>query len=137
MGRFCVLCERTRPNEAFGGKGRRARICRACRAIPREKQDALLHEREIRGLLEQSRISEKNLARLRTLARSKNARIAALAAVVLEVALVAPYRRSRIGMLARERLGVLKRMEEAGLILPRPVCADTDPHLVDPPASLD
>jgi hypothetical protein len=93
--------------------------------MPREKQDALLHEREIRGFLEQSRISEKNLPRLRTLARSKNARIAELAAVVLEAASVAPYRRRRIGTLARERRDVLKRMEEAGLIW-RIVCPEFD-----------
>ena len=49
LGRFCILCERVRPNEAFGGKGRRARICRQCRRLPRDQQDALLHEREILG----------------------------------------------------------------------------------------
>lgn len=49
LGRFCILCERVRPNEAFGGKSRRARICRQCRRLPR---DALLHEREILGWYE-------------------------------------------------------------------------------------
>jgi hypothetical protein len=132
MGRFCILCGRTRPNEAFGGKGRRARTCSKCRAMPREKQDALLQEREIRRYLEQSRISEKNLSRLRTLARSNNTRIAELAAVVLEVASVAPYRRRRIGTLARERRDVLKRMEEAGLIWSSVCCElDADPDVPD------
>jgi hypothetical protein len=70
MGRFCILCARIRPNETFGGKGERARICRKCRSLPREKQDALKHEHEILGFLAQSHVSDKNIARLRTLAQS-------------------------------------------------------------------
>ena len=85
MGRFCILCSRITPNEAFGGKGERARVCRKCRRMPREKRDAQLREREILGFLEQSHISPKNLARLRALRRPENPRIADLACVVLEV----------------------------------------------------
>ena len=132
MGRFCILCGRSPPNGAFGGKGRRARICRKCRGMPREKQDELLHEREICGFLEQSHISKKNVARLRTLAQSGNAHTAGLAAVVLEVALVAPYRRRRIRNLARERRDLLKRMVAAGFIR-----EDTDPIDIDPGAAWD
>jgi hypothetical protein len=64
----------------------RTRICRTCRRLPREKRDAVLHEREILGLLEQSHISTKNLARLGVLGRSKNNRIAVLAQLVIDVA---------------------------------------------------
>lgn len=135
MGRFCILCESIRPNEAFGGKGERARICRKCRRMPREKQDALKHEGEVRGFLEQSHISEKNVARLRALASSRNTRIANLAALLLEVAMVTPYRRRRIRNLARERRDVLTRMEQAGLILPLPACEETDPPDIDPVAA--
>ena|ERR1039457_957195 len=135
MGRFCILCESIRPNEAFGGKGERARICRKCRRIPREKQDALKHEREIHGFVEQSHISKKNVARLRALASSSNTRIANLAALVLEAAIVTPYRRRRIRTLARQRRDVLTRMEQAGLILPLPAWEETDPHDIDPVAA--
>jgi hypothetical protein len=127
MGRFCILCAAIRPNEAFGGKGRRARICRKCRRLPREQQAALLNENEMHGFLEQSHISKKNVARLRTLAQSDNERIAKLAAVMLEVARFAPYRHHRTRNLARERHDVLRRMEEVGLILPRPVWEDAVP----------
>jgi hypothetical protein len=65
-----------RLKHADGGKGERARICRKCRRMPREKRDALMREREILGFLEQSHISPKNLVRLRTLGRSENTRIA-------------------------------------------------------------
>jgi hypothetical protein len=101
--RFCILCACIRPNEAFGGKGERARICRKCRSLPRENQEALKHEHEVPGFLEQSRISEKNIARLRTLPRSENPRTAELACLMLEVAVVTPHRRRRIRTLARLR----------------------------------
>jgi hypothetical protein len=95
--------------------------------MPREKRDALLREREILGFLEQSRISPKNLARLRALRRSENPRIADLACLlVLEVGAVTPYRRWRIRTLARESRDVLKRMEELGLIMPLPPPEDMD-----------
>jgi hypothetical protein len=60
MGRFCILCARTRPNEVFGGKGERARICRWCRRLPRTMRVALKCEQEILGFLEQSHVSHQN-----------------------------------------------------------------------------
>lgn len=137
MGRLCIVCTTVRPNEVFGGKGRRARICRKCRQLPHEQQEALLNQNEIQGFLEQSHISKKNIARLHSLAQSENARIVKLAIVVLEVALFAPYRRRRIRNLAREHRDVLTRMEEVGLILPRPVLEDTDPYDDNPFATWD
>lgn len=137
MGRFCILCATIRPNEAFGGKGRRGRICRECRRLPRKQQDALLIENEIRGFLEQSHISKKNVTRLRTLAQSEDERIARLAAVMLEVARFAPHRRRRIRNLARKRRDVLRRMEEVGLVLPQLVWEDTDTCDENPFAAWD
>lgn len=133
MGRFCILCAHIRPNEDFGGKGERARICRSCRSIPRAQREALKHEREILGFLEQSRISDKNIARLRTPVQSDNGRIADLAACVLAVAQAAPYRRRRIRILARQHRDVLKRMEAVGLLLPTTPQEDSDPD--DPAAA--
>jgi sugar phosphate isomerase/epimerase len=135
LGRFCILCEHIRPNEAFGGKGRRARICRRCRQLPREQQDRLLHEREILGFLGQSHISDKNAARLRALAGSADALIAGLATLVRDVATVAPYRHRRIRTLVQQRRDLLKRMEIARLILPRTEWEDCDPDDSDPVAA--
>jgi sugar phosphate isomerase/epimerase len=135
LGRLCIPCERIRPNEAFGGKGRRACICRKCRQLPREQQDRLLHEREIRGFLGQSHISDKNITRLRALAGSADARIAGIATLVRDVAAVAPYRRRRIRILARQRRDLLRRMEVARLILPRTEWEDCDSGDVDPVAA--
>jgi len=135
LGRLCILCSRIKPNEAFGGKGERARICRKCRRMPREKRDAVLHEREILGFLDQSHISPRNLARLRVLGRSENTLIANLAHLVLDVGAATPYRRRRIRTLARERRDILKRMEEVGLIMPLPRAEDVDHYDIDPVAA--
>jgi sugar phosphate isomerase/epimerase len=103
--------------------------------MPREKRDALMREREILGFLEQSHISPRNLERLRALARSQNTRIADLAHLVLDVGAATPHRRRRIRILARERRDILKRMEEAGLIMPLPPPDDMDPYDIDPVAA--
>jgi len=103
--------------------------------MPREKRDAILHEREILGFLEQSHISSKNLARLRALGRSKYTRIANLAHLVLDVGAAAPYRRRRMRTLARERRDILKQMEEIGLIVPLPPAEDMDHYDINPVAA--
>lgn len=54
MGRFCVLCARMRPNEVFGGKGERARICRWCCRLPRTRRDTLKYEHKIIIILAQA-----------------------------------------------------------------------------------
>lgn len=132
MGRFCILCQHVRPNEAFGGKGRRVRICRKCRRLPRDRQDALLQEREIRTFLGQSHISHKNTARLRALAGSADEHIADLARLVLDVAAVAPHRRRRIRTLAQQHRDLLRRMEGAGLFLLRTEWDGSEPNDTDP-----
>jgi len=136
MGRFCILCARVRPNEAFGGKGERARICRQCRHLPQARRDAVKYEHEILRFLEQSHVSDKNLAQLRALASSQDSRVANLAAVVLDVSVATPYRRRRFRILARQRRDLLKRMEKWGLILPAASLDDTDP-CIDSAAAWD
>jgi hypothetical protein len=104
--------------------------------MPREKRDAVLHQQEIRGFLDQSHISPKNLARLRVLGRSENTQIATLAHLVFDVGATTPYRRQRIRVLARERRDILQRMEEIGLIMPLPPVLDAmDPDDIDPVAA--
>jgi hypothetical protein len=74
-------------------------------------------EQEVFGYLEQSHISDKNLHRLRTLAASVQPRIRELAAIVLAVAEVKPYRKRRLKVLARERPDLLDALERTGLIM--------------------
>jgi len=69
--------------------------------------------------------------------RARCTRIAHLAHVVLDVGAATPYRRRRIRTLARERRDILKRMEEVGLIMPRPPAEKMDHDDIDPMAAWD
>lgn len=85
--------------------------------MPRIERDSIEQEEEIFGFLKQSHISDKNVARLKVLAASAYQRVAELAAIVLEVAQVKPYKKRRLKILAKERKDLLLRLEETGLIL--------------------
>ena len=117
MGHYCRICGSTRPNEAFSGKGHRTHVCKECNRLPKADRDEMEQEDEIFGFLKQSHISEKNIARLKVLVSSENPRIAELANIVLEVALVRPYKNRRLKVLARERKDLLRKLDETGLIL--------------------
>ena len=84
--------------------------------MPKSTRDAIEQEEEIFNYLKQSHISATNTARLRTLAASDNPRIAELAAIVIEVAEVKPYKTRRLQVLATERRDLLDALERTGLI---------------------
>jgi hypothetical protein len=116
MGHYCRICGRTRANEKFSGKGHRAHVCKDCTRLPKENRDAIEQKEEIFNYLKQSHISAKNTARLRRLAASSNREIAELAAIVIEVAKVKPFKRRRLKVLARQRRDLLDALERTGLI---------------------
>jgi succinylglutamate desuccinylase len=84
--------------------------------MPKPSRDAIEREEEIFDYLRQSHISAKNTARLRQLAASQDPRIAELAAIVIEVAQVKPFKRKRLQVLARERRDLLAALERTGLM---------------------
>ena len=114
-GHYCHVCKRLRPNEAFSGKGHARHVCKKCSQMPREEREAIEHTDEIFGFMNQSHISEKNVARLKVLVASPNREIAELAGIVLEVAELKPYKRRRMKVLAHERPDLLERVTDAGL----------------------
>jgi ribosome-binding protein aMBF1 (putative translation factor) len=116
MGHYCRICGRARANEKFSGKGHRVYVCKDCARLPKEHREAVEQEQEVFGYLKQSHISDKNLRRLRTLASSDQPRIAELAAIVIEVAEVKPYKKRRLKVLARERPDLLDALNRTGLI---------------------
>lgn len=116
MGHHCRICGRTRPNEKFSGKGHRVHVCTDCARLPKENRDAIEQKEEIFNYLKQSHISTKNRARLRRLAASSDPEVAELAAIVIEVAKVKPYKRRRLKVLARQRRDLLDALERTGLI---------------------
>ena len=84
--------------------------------MPKPNRDAIEQEEEIFNYLKQSHISATNTARLRTLAASDDPRLAELAAIVIEVAEVKPFKKRRLQVLARERRDLLHALERTGLI---------------------
>jgi len=116
MSYYCRLCGRFLPNEAFSGNGYRIHVCLKCLRMPTEKRDSIEQEDEIFGFLKQSHISSKNVTLLKMLASSNNPKIRELAAIVLEVAQVKPYKKRRLKVLAKGR-DLLQKLEETGLIL--------------------
>jgi ribosome-binding protein aMBF1 (putative translation factor) len=117
MGHYCRICGRTRPNEKFSGVGHRIHVCKECARMPKQKREAIEQQDEIFGFLKQSHIPNKNVSRLKTLSGSQNPRTAELAGIVLELALVKPYKKRRLKALARERRDLLAKLDETGLIM--------------------
>jgi hypothetical protein len=85
--------------------------------MPAQERELIEQEQEVFGYLKQSHISDKNLHRLRTLAASAQPRVRELAAIVLAVAEVKPYKKRRLKVLARERPDLLDALERTGLIM--------------------
>ena len=75
--------------------------------MPKPNRDAIEQEEEIFHYLQQSHISAKNVARLRELTASSNPRIAELAAIVIEIAQIKPFKKRRLQVLAREMRDLL------------------------------
>ena len=117
MGHWCKICDRMLPNEKFSGKGHKSHICKKCARLPKEKREAIMQVDEIFGYLKQSNISQKNLIRLKKLCSSSNKKVAELASVVLEVGRVKPHKRGRLKYLAREHENLLRKLDEADLII--------------------
>lgn len=115
MGRICRICGRDRPNERFGGRGRRAIVCSRCRQLPKEAQRRELVLNEIHGFLGQSNISKKNVKRLTQLESDSIPDVAELASLVKKIALVKSGKRKRWKWLWRRAPDLARSAREAGL----------------------
>jgi len=112
VGHFCRICGRTRANEQFSGRGHRDHVCRDCQRTPREKRDCIERLDEVRGFLDQSNLSARNIGRLKTLVSHTDSEVQSLASLVLDVALVHPYKRRRWRHLATHHRDLLHRAVE-------------------------
>jgi len=117
MGHYCRICGRERPNEQFSGKGHKVHMCKRCVALPKSVRQAIEDKDEISGFLGQSHISEKNMARLERMEKSDHPEVASLAAIVLDVARVKPYKARRLRFLAQKHPELLGKLRDSGLIL--------------------
>jgi len=84
--------------------------------MPKDELERILINDEIFNFLRQSHISSKNVARLNELVLHSDKKIAKYAGIVLRVAEIKPYKRRRLGVIAREDRELLKELEETGLI---------------------
>lgn len=116
MGHYCKICGRQRANEKFSGRGHGTHVCKDCAAMPKVEREAIELEEEIFGFLHQSHISAKNISRLRSLLASTNSRIRDLAAIVVEVAAITPYKKRKLKVLAQKRPDLMEKLVETGLI---------------------
>lgn len=116
-GHYCGICGSIKPNEAFNGKGHRNHICKECSRLPKNEIEAIEQKEEIFNFLNQSHISKKNISRLHSLVESPDEEVANLAGIVLDVAMVKPYKKKRLKFLARQHRDLLERLYETGLIV--------------------
>jgi hypothetical protein len=112
VGRYCRICGCERPNEQFSGKGHKIHVCKRCKARPKSERQAVEDRDDIFAFLEQSHISEKNVARLERIAKSDNPQVASLAAIVLDVARVKPHKTRRLKFLAQKRPELLGKLRD-------------------------
>jgi hypothetical protein len=117
MGHYCRICGRQRPNEQFSGKGHRIHLCKRCQAKPKSERQVIENMDELFRFMRQSHISEKNTVRLEQMVKSENPHVARLAAIVLRVARVKPYRTRRLKFLAQRQPELLRELEDTGLVL--------------------
>jgi hypothetical protein len=117
MGHYCRICGQERPNEQFSGKGHRIHLCKLCNAKPKSERQVIEDTDAIFGFMQQSHISERNVARLEQMTKSEDSQVASLAAIVLKVARVKPYKTRRLKFLAQMHPDLLRNLKETGLVL--------------------
>jgi hypothetical protein len=78
-----------------------------------------IREDVVRFLFHQSHISDKNFDRLRTYCDSPTPEIVKLAAVVLQIGAIAPYKRKRFSRIWRVAPRLIQDLVDLGLLQPR------------------
>ena len=116
MGHYCRICGQERPNEQFSGKGHRLHVCKRCNAKPKGERQIIEDKDDIFGFMQQSHISKRNVARLEQMTKSENPQVASLSAIVLKVARVKSYKTRRLKFLAQMHPGLLRDLEESGVV---------------------
>jgi hypothetical protein len=116
VGRYCRICGIQKLNEKFSGTGHKNYICKKCSKLPTDKREAKEQAEEIYKFMNQSRISDKNIKRLKIMNNSENLETVELANVVLDIARIAPNKKNRFKILSQKRRDLLKRLEILGLI---------------------
>lgn len=116
MGHYCRICKRERPNEQFSGNGHKIHVCKRCNARPKSERQVIEDMDDILRFMQQSHISDGNVARLGKMAKSEDPQVASRAAIALKVAKVKPYKTRRIKFLAQNHPDLLGELKDTGLL---------------------
>ena len=116
MGYYCRYCGRTRRNEKFSGKGRKKGICKDCTSIPRAERDKIDRMEALWGFVDQSRISEKNLAYLRECRQHADSEVQHLALLLIKLREVSPHRKKRWRKVKHAAPSLFRACESLGLL---------------------
>ena len=103
--------------------------------MPGDKRRAIEARLEIEGFLfHQSHISAKNVDRLRQHTQSPDPAVANAATVVLQVAVIAPFRRKRLRLLRHARPDLVEALVELNLLpfTPKEYPVDLDDGTSEP-----
>jgi hypothetical protein len=120
MEQLCRICSKYKPKAAFTEKSLSLHTCKACSKMPRPRTKERNQLDEIFAMLTQSRIFKKDTLRLEELAGSTIEKVALHASLLLEVAMVKPYKRGRNIFLEERYPELLSKMEQEGMIYPQP-----------------
>lgn len=119
MPHYCWMCDCSRPNEAYSGRGHRDHVCRECQRLPAEEKSRFGALRTMDDMLEESRISEKNVGYLTSLLASPSSDVVERAKIMLQIARLKPGKRKRYRHLRQHeelwssmvRLGMVDELE--------------------------
>jgi len=116
MGKYCIICHRERPNEAFGGLGHSPGICKKCGRIPKAEQQRIQDEDFLHHALEQRNISPKNVECFNEMHLRYSDELGQKAAAMAELGLVHPRKKKRYGFLYHNKRELFDRMVRLNLI---------------------
>lgn len=105
-------------------------MCKECNRLPKEERDRIDRDRELDGLLDQSRISPKNVGRLRELSVHPDATASQFAQLIVRVAEIAPGKRKRWRKVGEADRDLLQACRASGLV-PDPFEVGRDDHWDD------
>lgn len=126
MEYICRICNQPRPESAFTEKSHSLHTCKKCNILPEQRTEERNQLDEIFKIFIQTRISQKDTERLKTLGNSKYPKVSLHANLVLEVAQLRPYKKGRHAFLEQKYPELSQRIEEAGFAYPQYIRARSD-----------
>lgn len=116
MGRYCFICGRERPHEAFSGRGHSTGICKKCGGLPKAERQRIQDEEFLHHALEQRNISQKNVEYFKGMCLRYSDELGEKAALMVELGAVHPRKKKRCGFLYHNKRELYDRLVRFYLI---------------------